>query len=71
MSNILVVLPNNLGDVIMALPVLRALKKDSPDSSITFFVEEGYEGGLLNCPDIDRLHLFPRRQIRNLLNSDK
>ncbi|MBN1603785.1 MAG: glycosyltransferase family 9 protein [Chitinispirillaceae bacterium] len=71
MTSILIVLPNNLGDVIMALPVLRALKRESPDSSITFFVEEGFEGGLINCTDIDRLHLFPRKQIRNLLNSDK
>lgn len=71
MSSMLVVLPNNLGDVIMTLPVLRALKRESPDSSITFFVEEGFEGGLVNCPDVDRLHLFPRKQIRDLLNSDR
>lgn len=71
MTNILIVLPNNLGDVIMALPVLQILKKKSPEDSITFFVEDGFEGGLVNCQYIDRLFLFPRRQIKQLLNSDK
>jgi ADP-heptose:LPS heptosyltransferase len=37
-TKILVALPNNLGDVIMATPVLEGLKKKHKDASIAFFV---------------------------------
>jgi ADP-heptose:LPS heptosyltransferase len=69
MTSILIVLPNNLGDVIMALPVIESIKHSSEDISITFFVEQGYEGGALNNPNIDRLFLFPRKQIKQLLTT--
>jgi ADP-heptose:LPS heptosyltransferase len=69
MTNILVILPNNLGDVIMALPVIESLKNSNPDTSITFFVEEGFEGGAINHPSIDHLFLFPRKQIKQMLST--
>ena len=43
---ILVILPNNLGDIIMTTPALEGLKSKYPDSEITFFEEEGFEGGI-------------------------
>lgn len=70
-TKILVALPNNLGDVIMATPVLEGLKKKHKDASIAFFVEEGYEAGLINNPCCDRLIMFPRKQVRSLLVSDQ
>lgn len=69
MTNILVILPNNLGDVIMALPVIESLKNSDEASSITFFVEDGFEGGAINHPSIDHIFQFPRKQIKQLLNS--
>ena len=62
---ILVILPNNLGDIIMATPVLEGLKAKYPDSNITFFAEEGFEGGVVNNPHIDSLFLFKRKAIRD------
>ncbi|HEX2957754.1 MAG TPA: glycosyltransferase family 9 protein [Chitinispirillaceae bacterium] len=69
MTDTLVILPNNLGDVIMALPVIESLKNSDPISSITFFVEDGFEDGVINHPSIDHLFLFPRKQIKQMLNS--
>jgi heptosyltransferase-1/heptosyltransferase-2 len=65
MNKILVILPNNLGDVIMALPVLEGLKNKDPEVHITFFVETGYEGGLVGTPWCDRIFLFDRKAIRD------
>lgn len=69
MANILVMLPNNLGDVIMALPALEGLKKQRDGNRIVFFVEEGYEGGLINNPHCDRVVRFNRRRIHDLARS--
>jgi ADP-heptose:LPS heptosyltransferase len=69
MTNTLVILPNNLGDVIMALPVIESLKNSNTASSVTFFVEDGFEGGAINHPSIDHLFLFPRKRIKQMLNS--
>lgn len=57
-------LPNNLGDVIMALPVLEALKKKVPDSTLSFMVEEGYEGGLVENRFCDKVIVFSRKLIK-------
>ena len=68
---ILILLPNNLGDVITALPVLESLKKKYRESHITFLVEEGFEGGLINCSSCDRIELFPRKLIRDITRSGR
>ncbi|MBN1756704.1 MAG: glycosyltransferase family 9 protein [Chitinispirillaceae bacterium] len=64
MHRLIVMLPNNLGDVIMALPVLEAIKAARPHARISFFVEEGYEGGLLGNRCCDRILKFPRKSIK-------
>jgi ADP-heptose:LPS heptosyltransferase len=71
MKKILVLLPNNLGDVIMALPMLLGLKKQEPSCRITFLVENGYDGGLLNSPYCDDIKYLSRVQIREfMVNGD-
>ena len=42
MNKILVILPNNLGDVIMTLPVLQGLKAQDCNNEITFLLK-GYK----------------------------
>jgi len=64
MQKILILLPNNLGDVIMALPVLRALKHRDPATHLTFFVEQGNEGGLISNTDCDRIISFDRKVFK-------
>lgn len=65
--SILVVLPNNLGDVIMATPVLEGLRAKHPDARLTFLVEDGFEEPLDGCPFVDEVIMIPRKRIRNLL----
>jgi heptosyltransferase-1 len=64
MHHLIVMLPNNLGDVIMALPVLEAIRAAQPHTRISFFVEKGYEGGLLENRCCDRILQFPRKSIK-------
>ncbi len=64
MQRLLIILPNNLGDVIMALPVLGALKRHKPGVEISFFVEEGYEAALIGSCFCDRIIKFPRKSIK-------
>jgi ADP-heptose:LPS heptosyltransferase len=64
MKRILILLPNNLGDVIMAIPVLYGLKRDDPECHISFLVEDGFEGGLENLPVCDRIYRFHRKKFR-------
>src|SRR3989339_971477 len=59
-------LPNNPGDVLMATPCLRALKK-SP-AAVHFLADEDCAPLLLHNPNIDRLHVLKRREIKGLLN---
>jgi ADP-heptose:LPS heptosyltransferase len=65
MQRILILLPNNLGDVIMTLPVLAGIKKNNSQSRITFFVEDGFEGGIEKSLDCDRIYKFPRKVLRD------
>jgi heptosyltransferase-1 len=66
MKKILVILPNNLGDVIMTLPVLGGLKTADPQAHISFFVEQGFEAGLVNSPFCDRIFTFDRKSVRDM-----
>lgn len=69
-SKILVVLPNNLGDVIMATPVVEGLAKKHTNAHVMFFCEEGFESGMENNPFCSQLITFPRTTVRDLLKSD-
>jgi ADP-heptose:LPS heptosyltransferase len=68
-QNFLIVLPSNLGDVIMATPVLEGLKKKYKDSHIAFFVEEGFDAGIVENPCCDSIIRFARRDVRAALSS--
>lgn len=54
----------------MTLPVLEALKKKYNDHLISFFVEDGFEGGLINYKFCDEIIRFKRKEIRDLIKSD-
>lgn len=69
MPRITVILPNNLGDVIMTLPVLKSIRNTTPDAEIAFLVEAGYEAGLLGSPFCDRIIPIDRRDIKKQLCS--
>ena len=54
----------------MTLPVLEALKKKNKDHQISFFVEDGFEGGLVNYKFCDDIIRFKRKEIRDKIRSD-
>lgn len=66
-ERILLVLPNNLGDVIMATPVLEGLRHAFPESHVTFLVESGFGDSLLRNPHCDEVFTFDRKEVRDLL----
>ena len=61
---ILTILPNNLGDVLMALPVLEGLSKKYPESEIHFLCEEGYEAGIEHSSACSKIILFNRKKFK-------
>ncbi len=69
--SILVSLPHNLGDVIMGLPVARALKERYTGCRLTWLVEPGYEGGLEGAGYCDEIICFDRQAVRDDLRSGR
>jgi lipopolysaccharide heptosyltransferase I len=76
-NNILIIRLSSLGDVLMAIPAVRAIRNNFPDARITWLVE-GSVGKFLACQDfIDEVMPFPRGSIMkglkkgNLLKAQK
>lgn len=60
---ILLVRLSALGDVLHALPVLSALRSRYPDGQIHWAIEDRHAGLLDARADLDRLIVYPRRDI--------
>lgn len=54
-TRILIIRTSSLGDVVQALPVLRALRRHGPQSQIAWLVEETFAPLLRGHPDLDRV----------------
>ncbi len=68
---ILIVKMSALGDVVMTLPALRALKLRYPEAAIDWLVEEASSGLLMGLPDINKVLVSPRRALSGLVKSGK
>ncbi len=62
MDKILVIRLSSLGDIVLTLPVLQALRRAHPDAHISYLVKEQYADLLSNNPHIDRCIIFKRGQ---------
>jgi lipopolysaccharide heptosyltransferase I len=60
-KNILIVKPSALGDIIMALPALSALRKRFPQARISWFVRPEFADILRDHPLVDEIILFDRK----------
>lgn len=62
-NNILIIRLSSLGDVLMTIPAVRAVRNHFPDAHITWLVE-GAVGEFLACQDfIDEVIRFPRSPL--------
>ncbi|NGX55911.1 MAG: ADP-heptose--LPS heptosyltransferase 2 [Candidatus Anoxychlamydiales bacterium] len=64
-KNIIVRMPNWIGDFVMALPVLEDLKKKYPNSKITIMLKESLKDLVENISYIDEIYTFkkPKNKI--------
>jgi heptosyltransferase-2 len=80
-NEIIVRMPNWLGDLVMATPVLSSLRKRFPRSRITAMVQENLASVLQQDPSLDEIYAFhrqsgwlhrePRRQVIEALRCGK
>jgi heptosyltransferase-2 len=59
LSNLLIVIPNWVGDVVLATPTLRAVRQGLPDSRITYLMKPYVQDVLHGCPWSDATLLWP------------
>jgi lipopolysaccharide heptosyltransferase I len=62
-KNILIIKPSSLGDVVLALPALSALRKSFPDAKISWLVRPEFAPVLENHPDLDEIIIFDRKLL--------
>lgn len=67
--NILIVKMSALGDVVMTLPTLAALRQCYPNASIDWLVEGPASSLLIGHPQINRALISPRKQFSKLIKS--
>lgn len=58
-----------LGDAVLTLPLLRALKDRFPEAEIHFFVRSGVQSVFKGQPEIDRVRPFAKRDKQKSLNA--
>ena len=60
-KNILIIKPSSLGDIVLALPALTALRKSFPDAKISWFIRPEFAPLLKNHPFLTETILFDRK----------
>ncbi|MGA1980555.1 MAG: glycosyltransferase family 9 protein [Sedimentisphaerales bacterium] len=61
MRNILIIKPSSLGDIVLALPALSALRRSFPKAKISWFIRPEFAPLLKNHPDLSEVILFDRK----------
>ena len=70
-QRILIVRPSAIGDVVMASPVLRALREACPDAHICWLVEPHLVDVLKTNPCLDQVIVWPKNLWRKLWSSGR
>ncbi len=63
LKNILIIKPSSLGDIILALPALSALRRNFPDAKISWLVRPEFEPLIKNHPHLTNTILFDRKLL--------
>jgi len=61
LKNILIIKPSSLGDIVLALPALSALRRSFPDAKIAWLVRPAFAPIIEGHPHLDEIILFDRR----------
>lgn len=61
LSQMLIVRTDKLGDVVLTLPMARAIKKAFPDARISFLAREYTRPIIERCPDVDEIRVIEDR----------
>ncbi|MHC4532981.1 MAG: glycosyltransferase family 9 protein [Planctomycetota bacterium] len=61
LNNILIIKPSSLGDIILALPALTALRKSFPDAKISWLIRPEFAPILENHPHLTEIIPFDRK----------
>ncbi len=69
--NILIIRLSSLGDVLLTMPAVKALKSFSPSASVTWVVEGGVGELLAHQGFVDRVIEFPRRTVSGALRGGR
>lgn len=68
-QRILILKPSSLGDIVHALPVLAAIRRQWPDSHVSWLVANAFAPLLENHPLIDEVIRFDRARYGRMLTS--
>ena len=71
MNKILIIKMSAVGDVVMSLPALEALRRKYPGAEIDWLVEPASAGLLQGHPHLGRVIVSPRRELTRLLKSGR
>jgi len=63
LKNILIMKPSALGDIVLALPALTALRQSFPDAKISWLVRPEFAPLLENHPHLDEIIPFDRKSL--------
>lgn len=61
--NILIIKPSSLGDIVLALPALTALRRSFPNARISWLVRPEFAALLRNHPHLDEIITFDRKLL--------
>lgn len=70
-NKILIIRTSAIGDVIMASPLISALKSKYPQAQIHWLAEPFVHDLIRFHPDIDKVHSFPKTQLKTLWREKK
>ena len=70
-NSILIVKMSAVGDVVMSIPALNALRAAYPHARIDWLVEPAAADILRDLPGLDRIIVFPRPELARLVKACK
>src|ERR1035441_6476076 len=65
-DNFLIVRTDRLGDVLLTLPMERAIKESLPNARVTFLAREYTQPIVERCPDVDEVIVARKFRLREL-----